>query len=58
MSKRRNGKQIREELRVFCQEPKFLSDILIKININHHQLMKFVDEGLVKKHVVFSVSLR
>jgi len=50
MSKRRNGKQIREEVSFFCQRPQFLSDILLKININHHQLMKMVDEGLVKKH--------
>ena len=50
MGKRRRKRELRADVVNYCKTPQFLSDILMKVNLNHRQFMKLVKLGLVRKY--------
>jgi len=46
---RRSGVVLRCEVVAFCREPRFMTDIIRKLGINHKLLTEMVDAGLIMK---------
>jgi len=49
MRQRRSTAQVNEDLKTFCLKPRFIQEILIKVNLNYNQFKKRADLGIVKK---------
>ena len=49
MRQRRSSAQVNEELKQFCLKPRFIQEILMKVNLNYFQFKKRVDLGIIKK---------